>query len=172
MTGRIILLKYCLITMAIILIVPAIIGLIFQLFIDDRTSLVTFYSNLWEDVLENKAFVITQTVTLILFIPILGGFAEHLIVQYKRPVFLVGGLTIILLWMALFLSSIVTAAIENTGPFGQLGFWSAITGWLRYGLPLYLIFGILHGLTMGYLVGSEIKNRNCILKFTTRQPHL
>src|SRR5688500_6587496 len=137
--GRLTLYKYCLITIIIVLIVPIVTSFIFQFFLDGGTSVITFCSTLSEGIKANKGYTFIKSLTLIYSIWWLGPFAERLIIEYNKPAFLIGGLTLLLLWMVLFLSSTITAAIENTGSFGELGFWSAMTGWFRYGLPFYLV---------------------------------
>ncbi|ALI99994.1 hypothetical protein [Rufibacter tibetensis] len=159
MKGRPVLLKYCILSIAIFLITPLIVDLILQLFMDTKSSSFTFYINLLEAIRENKLFVFIQTLVGIVSIYFLGRFAEKQIVEHKRSSFFIGALTLLSLWLILFLSSMLFAAVESTGPFQKYGFWSVIIGWLLFGLPQYTIYGVLHGLTMGYLVGNEIKNR-------------
>ena len=157
--GRLTLLKYCLISVAVILIIPLVIGLAFQIFTDEQMSIATFFDILLKDLDGNEIFILTQILVIMTGIWLIGGAAGRLIIDKESPSFWVGGLTFFLLWVILFTSSTLTSAIENTMTWGQKGFESAVMGWLIHGLFLFLIFGVVHGLAMGYLMGQEMKRK-------------
>jgi hypothetical protein len=154
--GRIILLKYCFFSVAIILLFPVLIGLFYQSFTDEPISILTFFKNMFKDVSGNEIFLLIQVAVSLLGIWFVGGISGQLIIDKGKSKFKVSVLTIFMLWILLFASSTFSAAIENTMTWGIEGFGSAVSGWLIYGLFLFLILGIIHGLTMGYFMGREI----------------
>ncbi len=170
--GRISLLKYCMITALIILIAPLIVGLTFQLFLNDGSSALTFYSNIFREITDNYLLIFIQTLFFAAYVWVAGTVIGRSIILNGKSKYLVGGLSFFVLWLVLFAGTTLTDAIINSTRWGKSGFDSAIFGWLRYGLPLFFIYGTLHGLTMGYLLGNEVKNKGRKMKITTRQQML
>lgn len=170
--GRISLLKYCMMTVLIALITPLIVGLIFQLFLNDGSTALTFYTNLFQEFTDNYLLIIIQILFLSAYVWGAGTTLGRWIILGGKPKYLIGGLCFFGLWLVLFTGTTLTDAIINSTRWGTSGFKSAILGWLRYGLPLFIIYGVLHGLTMGYLLGNEVKNKGLKLKITTRQQML
>ena len=152
-------LKYCFFSVAIVLIIPIIIGLSYQLFTDEPKSVLTFYKNSFNDIAGNEIFISVQVIILLIGIWIFGGISGRLIINKEKSRFRVSVMTILLLWILIFISSTLSAAIENTITWGIEGFGSAIKGWLIYGLFPFLILGIIHGLTMGYFFGREVNRK-------------
>ena len=150
-------LKYCLFSIAIILLFSILIGLFYQIFTDEPISILTFFDNRFNDLLGNEIFLLIQVVVMLLGIWFIGGISGNLIIDKGKSKFKVSVLTVLMLWVLLFISLTLNAAIENTMIWGVKGFISALTGWLIYGLLLFLLLGIIHGLTMGYFIGREIK---------------
>ena len=111
---------------------------------------------MFKDVGGNEIFLLIQLAVILLGIWFIGGISGQLIIDKGKSKFKVSVLTIFMLWILLFVSSTFSAAIENTMTWGIKGFGSAVSGWLIYGLFLFLILGIIHGLTMGYFMGREI----------------
>jgi hypothetical protein len=145
--------------MLVFLAIPIVIGLTYQIFTDEPVSILTFFGNLITDIDDNRIFYIVQALVLLLGIWLIGGTAGRLIVKQNTSRFLVGGLTLFLLWILLFISSTLTTAIKNSIIWGQKGFESVVANWMIYGLFLYLMLGVVHGLTMGYFLGREIKEK-------------
>jgi hypothetical protein len=112
------------------------------------------YSN---EISDNTTFIVIQVLVLLTGIWGLGGHVGQSIISKGRNRLLVGGLSILILWLVLFLGSAVTAGIENSIKYGPEGFSSAFTGWLIYGLIPFFGFGILNGLLLGFPLGQEIK---------------
>lgn len=160
--GRTTLLKYCFFSVALILAIPILIGLSYQVFTDEPISVSTFFQNMFKDVVGNEIFLLIQIVVLLFGIWSFGGLSGRLIIDKGKSKFKVSVLTIFMLWVLLFVSSALTAAFENTITWGIKGFGSAVTGWLIYGLFLFLILGMVHGLTFGYFMGREIKRKGNI----------
>jgi len=157
--GRMTLLKYCFFSVAIVLTIPIVIGLTYQIFTDEPISVVTFYKNMFRDADGNEIFLLIQIVVVLTGVWLFGGAAGRLIIDKEKSKFRVGVLTIFMLWVLLFISSTLSAGIENAITWGARGFGSAVTEWLIYGLFLFLILGLIHGLTMGYFMGREIKRK-------------
>ena len=117
---------------------------------------------MFKDIVGNEIFLLIQIVVLLFGIWSFGGLSGRLIIDKGKSKFKVSVLTIFMLWVLLFVSSALTVAIENTITWGIKGFGSAVTGWLIYGLFLFLILGMVHGLTFGYFMGREIKRKGNI----------
>ena len=162
--GRITLLKYCFFSVAIALTIPVIIGLSYQIFTNEPISIVTFFKNMFKDADGNSIFLLIQIIVVLIAIWFFGGIAGQLIIDKEKSKFKVSVLTIFMLWILLFISSTLCAAIENTINWGAKGFGSAVTGWLIYGLFLFLILGTIHGLSIGYFMGKEIERKGFELK--------
>ena len=71
--------------MAVILTIPAIIGLSYQLFTDESLSVETFYDNLLSDLNGNEFFVIVQALVLLISIWFIGGLTGRLIIDKDYP---------------------------------------------------------------------------------------
>lgn len=157
--GRLTLLKYCFITLAVILTIPAIIGLSYQLFTDESLSVETFYDNLLSDLNGNEFFVIVQALVLLISIWFIGGLTGRLIIDKDYPNKVISFFTFFTLWIALFISCAVTGGLIRSVNWGIDGFGSSIIGWLAYGLFPFLIAGIISGFTIGLLFGNELKKK-------------
>ena len=157
--GRIALLKYCLFSVAIVLAVPVVIGLIYGVFTDEPVSFLIFFENMFNDAVGDGIFLVLPVVVILMGIWFMGGISGRLIIDKEKSKFKVSILTFFVLWVLLFISLTLSDAIENSIIWGAKGFGSAVTGWLIYGLFLFLILGIIHGLTMGYFMGREIKRK-------------
>ncbi|MEX2484831.1 MAG: hypothetical protein WED10_09730 [Brumimicrobium sp.] len=156
--------KYILISLIIILVLPLLIALFYNTFTDGSLSVSNYYSNLTKGLIEDFSFLIALLIILLIGIWFIGGLTGRLIIDKNKPKFLIGALAFFSLWVLLFLSLTLLTAIENTFTWGLSGFESAVTGWIIYGLIMFLIFGIIHGLTMGYFYGNELNK----IKKTTR----
>ena len=170
--GRITLLKYSFFSVAIALAIPLLIGLFYQVFKDEPINLLTFFQNSFKDIVGNEIFLLIQVIVILIGIWLFGGIAGQLIIEQEKSKFKVSVLTIFMLWVLLLIRSTFSTAIENTITSGTNGFGSAITNWLIYGLVLFLILGIIHGLTIGYFMGREIKSKGQKEQRTTRQQRL
>ncbi len=157
--GRITLFKYCLFSVALVLVLTVVIGLFYQIFTDEPISIITFFKNIFGDVVGNEIFLLIPLGAILTGIWIMGGLTGQLIIDRHKSKFMVSVLTFFMLWVLLFISLTLSNAIENSITWGAKGFSSAVTGWLIYGLILYLIIGLIHGLTMGYFMGREIKRK-------------
>ncbi len=156
--GRKILLKYCLISVAIIVVFPIIIVLFNQLFGDKSMSAFTFFKNVFLSVEENELLIVIQVVVLFIGIWFFGGLAGRQIIDKKKSKFDHSFLAIFMLWILLFVSSTISSAVANTLTWGEGGFSSAVIGWLLFGLIPTIIGGTLHGLTMADFMGRAIEN--------------
>ena len=157
--GRLTLLKYCLISVFAIL---TIFMLTFLTFGDPKTTTVTLdnaVSTLLTDLIDNFLFVCIQTVLLLIQILIIGGLIGELIIKKGKNKFLIGGLTLLTMWLLLFLTCAVTAGIMNSIKYGRQGFESSFLSWTVYGLIPFFVFGLVHGLTTGFFLGRAIKKK-------------
>lgn len=154
--GRIALFKWSVISVMVFFILPAIIALTYQIFTDESISVTPFYKNLKNDLRGNEIFVVVQILIILLGIWGFGGIASWLIIKKKRNRFFISWLTIFSLWILLFFSSAITTGISDFSKYGQNGFISELTGWLAYGLSLYIVLGAVHGLVFGHFLGREI----------------
>lgn len=154
-------------SLVVILTISIVTGVTYQIFADEPINVATFPDNFLKNLDGNEVFVLIQILVILAGIWLIGGTAGRRIIDKNNPKFLTGALTFFLLWVLLFTSSTLTAAIENSMIWGQKGFGSAVTGWIIYGLFLFLIFGIVHGLTMGYFMGREIKRKGEKIKSNT-----
>jgi ABC-type multidrug transport system fused ATPase/permease subunit len=157
--GRLTLLKYCFLTLAIMLTLPAIIGLTYQLFTDKPLSVSTFYGNLLNDLNGNEIFIIVQTLVLLTSIWFIGGWTGRLIIDQDYPNKIISFLAFFTLWIALFISCALTGGLIRSMTWGVDGLRSSIIGWLAYGLFPFLIAGIINGFTIGLLFGNELKKK-------------
>jgi len=154
--GRLALFKWSVISALVFFVFPVIIALTYQLFTKQSISVTTFYNNLRNDLKGNEIFVIVQIFVILLGIWVFGGIASWLIIKKKRNRFFISWLTIFSLWILLFFSSAITAGINDFSKYRQNGFMSELTGWLAYGLTLYIVLGAVHGLIFGHFLGREI----------------
>ena len=155
--GRFVLFKYCIISLGVIISIVLIIELYNLVFID-HVSGSTFLKNQLNYLYSNMGFFGVQVIVMSGGIWVIGGIAGQTIITQKfRHKMLVGGLTLFLMWVLLFISSALDVAIEYSINWGWEGFGPAISGWLINGLFNYLFFGAIHGLFMGYYVERDIK---------------
>ena len=154
--GRLTLLKYSLISVALFFAIPIIIVLVYQIFSNDPVKVTTFFDNLKSDLKGNELFVLIQIVVILIGIWTFGALAGRLIIIQKRNKFFIGWLTIFFLWILLFLSCVLTDCVTDYSKYSENDFLSVLIGWLVYGLSLYVILGAVHGLIIGYFLGNEI----------------
>ena len=157
--GRLTLLKYCAISVLAIL---TLFILTFLIFGDPKVTTVTLeraVATLTNEFLDNSVFVVLQAIMILIEILIIGGLIGELIIKKGRNKFLIGGLTLLAMWLLLFLTSAVTSGLMNSIKYGRQGFESAFLSWTIYGLIPFFAFGIIHGLTTGFFLGREIKKR-------------
>lgn len=157
--GRQSLLKYCLISLAVILTIPIAIGLSYQVFTQEPISIKTFFVNLFNDIKGNQIFLLVQVLLILTAIWLIGGFAGQLIIDKNYPKKVIGFFTFFALWIFLFLSCALTSGLMRFQTWGIDGIKSSTIGWLAYGLFLFLIAGIINGLTIGFLYGNELKEK-------------
>jgi tryptophan-rich sensory protein len=103
------------------MVIPLVIGLFYQTFTDESMSFRTFYDNFLINLDGKEIFVLIQTLVLLVDIWVIGGAAGRQIIDRNRPNFLTGGITFFLLWILLFTSSSLTAAIAKTIIWGKKG---------------------------------------------------
>lgn len=120
-------------------------------------SISTFYQNMLGGSEYGWDFITIQILIIIGAIWFLGPALAKQVIKNKQNYFWMGALTIITLWMILFLSSTLTSATQNSFKYGIEGFESAITNWFIFGFFLFLVLGVLHGLLIGYFLGKKIK---------------
>jgi len=75
----------------------------------------------------------------------------------RKNSFLVAALSILILWLILFVATGLTASINSFNHAGGDGFRLSVASWIVYGLPSYFFFGLIHGSLVGFPLGSEIK---------------
>jgi hypothetical protein len=153
--GRITVFKICSLSVLVIFLLPIVIGLIASIG-DSAISISYFYKNLFGDAFNNIPFLIIQLTVVLIGIWFFGSIAGEFIIIRNKNKFKIGFFTILSLWGLLFLSSTLTAGIQNSIDYGTSGFFSAVTSWLIYGFFLYLFLGCVHALTIGYLIGKKI----------------
>ena len=106
---------------------------------------------------ENIDFVAIQTILTLATIWYVGGLCGQLIIEKNKNKFIIGGLSILTLWISLFVGSAFTAGVINSIEYAGHGFESAFVSWVVYGLIPFLFFGLIHGLVIGFPLGHEIK---------------
>ena len=157
--GRHTLFKFISISIVLIL---ALYILIFLLFADPTVTTVTLenaISTLAKEFVENIWFVVVQFLLLLLLVFILGGLVGDLIITKRKNFAVTGGLTILLIWVLLFINCAVTGGVMNSIKYGLNGFTSAVMSWVVFGLFPFLFFGLVHGLALGYFLGRAVKKR-------------
>lgn len=148
--------KYCLFSLAIILGLPILIALFYNTFTSESLSVSTYFSNLTKGLLEDFGIFTLLVVLMTTCVWFVGGLAGKLIIEKDKPKFLVGSLTFFSLWVFMFVSSTLLNAIIKSFTSGLSGFESTVSGWMTYGLIMFLIFGIVNGLIMGYFYVDEL----------------
>lgn len=123
------------------------------------SSLDVFMENMIGGMGEDLGFLVVQVVVICVAIFVVGGKAGELIIKREVNTFLIGFLSLLLLWLILFISSATTSAIINSFTYGLNGFLSAFESWIIYGLVLFLVLGVANGLTLGFFLGIEIKRK-------------
>ena len=155
--GRLKLIKYCLISLAIVLGFPILIALFYNTFTSESLSISTYYSNMTKGLIDDYDLLAALIVLMTVCIWFIGGLTGKLIIEKNKSKFLVGFMTFFSLWMLMFICLTLLNAIKKSFTWGFSGFESVVSGWVIYGLFMFLIFGIVHGLTMGYFYGNELK---------------
>ena len=155
--GRKTLIKYTAISVVTILLLLTVAVLIFGQGTDEPITLRRIFKTYWDELVDNVDFVAIQTILTLVTIWFVGGLSGHLIIEKRKNKFLIGGLSILILWIGLFVGSALTAGAINSIKYGGHGFTSALVSWTIYGLIPFLVFGIIHGLVMGFPLGHEIK---------------
>lgn len=145
------------ISVVAILLLLTITVLIFGLGTDKPITLGRIFRTYWDEFIDNVDFIAIQTILTLVTIWFVGGLSGHLIIEKSKNKFLIGGLSILILWVSLFVSSALTAGVINYVKYGGHGFTSALASWIIYGLIPFLVFGLLHGLVIGFPLGHEIK---------------
>ena len=148
--------KYCLLSLAIILGLPILIALFYNTFTSESLSISSYYSNLTKGLLEDFGLLTVLVVLMTVCVWFVGGLTGKLIIEKDKPKFLVGSLTFFSLWILMFVCLTLLNAVKKSFTWGLSGFESVVSGWVIYGLFMFLIFGIIHGLTMGYFYGNEL----------------
>ena len=154
--GRLVLLKYCSLSVLIIIMIPVVVSLSYQVFTDEPISIITFFKNIFNDVNGYGFSIIIPITSIATGIWVLGGFAGRYIIDKNISKTKIGFMTVFILWGVLLISSTLGAGIENSITYGFSGFCSAIFSWMIYGFFLFILFGVLHGLSIGYFIGKEI----------------
>jgi hypothetical protein len=157
--GRQTLFKYVLISVMGLIILLTISALIFGQGSDCPLTLKRILNTYVDLFFENIDFIFIQTAIQLVSIWVLGGCIGRLIIDNGKNIYLVGGLSFLILWIILFIGAMITTGVVNSTKYGWQGFTSAISGWLIYGLLPFMLFGMIHGIAMGYILGNEIRNK-------------
>ena len=80
-------LKYCFFSVALILAIPILIGLFYQVFTDEPISVSTFFQNMFKDVVGNEIFLLIQIAVLLFGIWSFGGLSGRLIIDKGKSKF-------------------------------------------------------------------------------------
>ena len=155
--GRKTLLKYTAISVVTILFLLTVVVLIFGQGTDVPMTLGRVLGTYKDEFIKNVDFVAIQIILTLVTIWYVGGLCGQLIIKKGKNKFIIGGLSILTLWVSLFIGSALTAGVINSIKYAGLGFTSAIESWLIYGLIPFLFFGLVHGLIIGFPLGREIK---------------
>lgn len=148
--------KYCLLSLVIVLGLPILIALFYNTFTSESLSIATYYSNLTKGLLEDFGLFTVLVVLMSVCVWFIGGLTGKLIIEKNKPKFLVGFLTFFSLWILMFVFWTLLSAVKNSIIWGLSGFESVISSWVFYGLFIFLILGVVHGLMMGYFYGNEL----------------
>jgi hypothetical protein len=155
--GRKTLIKHTAISVVTILLLLTITVLIFGRRTNETITVGRIFKTYWDEFVDNVDFVAIQTILTLVTIWFVGGLSGRLIIEKSKNKFLIGGLSILILWISLFVGSALTAGVMNSVKYGGHGFKSAFVSWMIYGLIPFFIFGIIHGLLIGFPLGHEIK---------------
>ncbi len=155
--GRKTLLKYSAISVVTILALLTIAALVFRQETDETVTFGRILETYKKEFIENIDFVTIQIILTLVTIWYVGGLSGQLIIEKGKNKFLIGGLSIFTLWASVFVCSALTSGVMNSIQYAGLGFESAITSWIIYGLIPFLFLGLLHGLIAGFSLGHEIQ---------------
>lgn len=156
-TGRVILYKYCFVIAILLLCLPIVFSLIYNLATGETLKVGVYLNNLLNDLKNNLNFVIIETLFLAIIIWIIGGFAGVLIIDKDYPPKVIGFFTFFSLWLLFLISCALTSGVLNYFTWGIKGFSNAILLWLAYGLVIFWLAGMVSGLTVGLLFGNALK---------------
>ena len=142
---------------AFLVVIPVLVGIYVRLTDGLSLTLIPYFENVWNEAKEMKFYLFVQVLVMAISIWLLGGLAGTKILDERKGKFKTGFLTIVGLWGVLFISSSLTEAIIKSFKWGPTHSIELFIGWFMYGFLIYLIIGVLHGLTTGYLLGNEIE---------------
>lgn len=168
--GRKTLLKYAAISVATILLLFTVAALIFAEDTDLPITLEVILLTYGKEFVENIDFVAIQTILTLVTIWYIGGLCGQLIIQKRKNTFLIGTLSIVTLWISLFIGSTFTAVVINSVKYAAHGTESVILNWIVYSLIPLMVLGLIHGLITGYPLGREIKRSGERLKALQQKP--
>ncbi|MGL1889536.1 MAG: hypothetical protein OCD76_23680 [Reichenbachiella sp.] len=105
------------------------------------------------DIIKNAPFILIQTIVTSLYILFIGNYYVKKIESRNR--IFVNIVTILSIYILLFISCAITDGISNSFKYGINGFQSAITSWLIYGGILFLGLGLLNGILVAPFMGKK-----------------
>ncbi len=159
MIGRNILFIYAIASACLIAIILPMIGYIFYEPKDIELSFIDIASTFFMDLRGNLSYVSIQIIVILVAIWLIGGRITELISAKPKKGYLFGAFSIFFLWLVLFISCMLTSAIQKSLEYGLSGFKSASISWIIYGLLPFILFGIIHGLLAGYPLYKSIRTR-------------
>lgn len=140
------------------ILIPVTIGSILQIG-DGSGSIGTFYQNIFNEFKSNYYFVFIQILVVFIGIWYVGPKLPQQILEKKRNYFWTTVIIIMFLWILLFISSSITAGIQNSIKYGLKGFESAVTNWFIFGFFSFMIMGLFHSLVISFFIGKKIKEK-------------
>ncbi len=137
---------------------PLLLNYIFELFGYGNHQIFSEYQILYDNIakLDNVTltFISVQIIALIFAMLIYGPKASRQILDNGKGLYVTGLKTNLVLWMWIFLSSVLAAIFfEITTQEND----RYVIPWLFYTTIQYIIFAIIHSLSIAYFIGSIIK---------------
>lgn len=138
---------------------PALVILVLKFVEPNDESIGHLLIRIFYALIDNAGFLACQTLVTLIAIWILGGIIADQIIHQRRNPFMISATAILILWLILFLTSALTASAIDAIEMDQFYFKITFETWINYHLIPFFIIGATHGLTAGFFLGREIKNK-------------
>lgn len=145
-------------SLAFLFFLPLLINYFLYLFGYSNRQCISEYQYLYYSIAKfdgvTLTFIVIQILALILAILIYGPKVSRRILDNDKGLYVTGLKTALVLWVWIFLSSVLTAIFfEIIKPKND----RYVIPWLIYTTIPYIIFAIIHSLSITYFIGSSIK---------------
>ena len=166
-TGTITLFLVVLSSLICVLFLPLIINYILGLSGNDNRQIYSEYRNLYNNLIKPDRMLLiymaVQLITLIIAIRHYSPRASRLINEQHKGLFATGFKTVLSLWYRLFISGVATVSVFAVVAFPKDGLMTTIISLLffivMYIAVPYLAFGLVHSVSIAYLIGACIRKK-------------